>query len=84
MSGVEQSSDDSRLLAMPFVSLGMAFAAFLRVLISHINLFLVAMAALWGSEHGMLTTREAEVQLGGCVKSKVRLDRTRIALRKST
>jgi hypothetical protein len=75
MSGATQSIDDSRLLVMPFVSLGMAFAAFLRVLISHTNLFLVAMAALWGFEYGMLTTREAKVQLGGFVKSKVRLDR---------
>jgi hypothetical protein len=45
---------------MLFVSLGMTFAAFLRVLIGHTNLLLVAMAALWGFEYGMLTTREAE------------------------
>jgi len=73
MSDATQSIDDSRLLVMPFVSLGMAFAAFLRVLISHTNLFLVAMAALWGFEYGMLTTREAKVQLGGFVKSNRQL-----------
>ena len=68
MSGAKQSVDDSRLLAILFVSLGMAFGAFLRALIGHRNLFLVAMAALWGFEYGMLTTREAEVQLAGWVK----------------
>ena len=45
---------------MMFVSLGMAFAAFLPVLIGHTNLFLVAMASLWGLEYRMLMTREAE------------------------
>ncbi|HEY4047598.1 MAG TPA: hypothetical protein VGM27_12100 [Acidobacteriaceae bacterium] len=64
MSGAKQSIDNSRPLAMLFVSLDMAFAAFLRVLIGHTNLFLVAMAALWGFEYGMLTAREAEGTAG--------------------
>jgi hypothetical protein len=57
--GAKQSIDGSRLLPMLFVSFGMAFAAFLGVVIGHTNLFLVAMAALWGFGYGMLTTREA-------------------------
>jgi hypothetical protein len=65
MSGAKQSIDDSSLLAMLFVSLGMAFAAFLRVLIGHTNLFLVAMASLWGLEYRMLMTREAEYRWVG-------------------
>jgi uncharacterized membrane protein YccC len=44
---------------MLFVTFGMAFAAFLGVLIGHANFLLVAMAALWGFGYGMLTTREA-------------------------
>jgi hypothetical protein len=55
--GAKQSIDESRLLPMLFVSLGMAFAAFLGVLIGHANLLLVGMAALWGFGYGMLTTR---------------------------
>jgi len=57
--GAKQSIDDSPLLPMLFVSLGMAFAAFLGVLIGHANLLVVLMAALWGFGYGMLTTREA-------------------------
>jgi hypothetical protein len=57
--GAKQSIDESRLLPMLFVTLGMAFAAFLGVVIGHTNFFLVAMAALWGFGYGMLTTREA-------------------------
>jgi hypothetical protein len=57
--GAKQSIDDSPLLPMLFVSLGMAFAAFMGVVIGHTNLFLVGMAALWGFGYGMLTTREA-------------------------
>lgn len=57
--GAKQSIDDSRLLPMLFVSLGMAFAAFLGVVLGHTNFFLVVMAALWGFGYGMLTTREA-------------------------
>ena len=57
--GAKQSIDDSPLLPMLFVSLGMAVAAFLGVIIGHANLFLVVMAALWGFGYGMLTTREA-------------------------
>jgi hypothetical protein len=57
--GAKQSIDESRLLPMLFVTFGMAFAAFLGVVIGHTNFFLVAMAALWGFGYGMLTTREA-------------------------
>jgi hypothetical protein len=56
--GAKQSIDDSRLLPMLFVSLGMAFAAFLGVVIGHTNYFLVVTAALLGFGYGMLTTRE--------------------------
>jgi len=56
--GRKQSIDESPLLPMLFVSLGMAFAAFLGVVIGYTNYFLVAMAALWGFGYGMLTTRE--------------------------
>ena len=57
--GAKQSIDDSPLLPMLFVSLGMAFAAFLGVTIGYTNSLLVAMSALWGFGYGMLTTREA-------------------------
>ena len=57
--GAKQSIDDSPLLPMLFVSLGMAFAAFIGVVIGHANFLLVATAALWGFGYGMLTTREA-------------------------
>jgi hypothetical protein len=57
--GAKQSIDDSPLLPMLFVSMGMAFAAFIGVVIGHTNLFLVGMAALWGFGYGMLTTRES-------------------------
>ena len=56
--GAKQSIDESRLLPMLFVSLGMTFAAFLGVVIGYTNYFLVGMAALWGFGYGMLTTRE--------------------------
>src|SRR5580704_12068542 len=46
--GAKQSIDDSRLLPMLFVTFGMAFAAFLGVVIGHTNFILVATAALWG------------------------------------
>jgi uncharacterized membrane protein YccC len=57
--GRKQSIDKSPLLPMLFVCFGMAFAAFIGVVIGHTNYFLVAMAALWGFGYGMLTTREA-------------------------
>ena len=56
--GARQSIDDSRLLPMLFVSVGMTFAAFLGVLIGYTNYLLVPIAALWGFGYGMLTTRE--------------------------
>jgi hypothetical protein len=57
--GAKQSIDQSRLLPMLFVTLGMAFAAFLGVVIGHTDYILVVIAALWGFGYGMLTTREA-------------------------
>ncbi len=57
--GAKQSINDSRLVPMVFVSLGMAFAAFVGGVIGHTNYFLVVMSALWGFGYGMLTTREA-------------------------
>jgi uncharacterized membrane protein YccC len=57
--GAKQSIDESRLLPMLFVTIGMAISAFLGVVIGHTNFLLVAMAALWGFGYGMLTTREA-------------------------
>ena len=57
--GAKQSIDQSRLLPMLFVSLGMALAAFLGVVIGHTDYILVVTAALWGFGYGMLTTREA-------------------------
>jgi hypothetical protein len=56
--GAKQSIDDSRLLPMLFVSIGMTFAAFLGVIIGYTNYLLVPIAALWGFGYGMLTTRE--------------------------
>jgi uncharacterized membrane protein YccC len=56
--GRKQSIDETPLLPMLFVCLGMAFSAFMGVIIGHTNYFLVAMAALWGFGYGMLTTRE--------------------------
>jgi len=56
--GAKQSIDDSRLLPMLFVSIGMTFAAFLGVIIGYTNYLLVPMAAVWGFGYGMLTTRE--------------------------
>lgn len=57
--GAKQSIDDSPLLPMLFVSLGMALCAFLGVVIGHTNHLLVLVSALMGFGYGMLTTREA-------------------------
>ncbi len=56
--GAKQSIDESPLLPMLFVSIGMTFAAFLGVAIGYTNYLLVGMAAFWGFGYGMLTTRE--------------------------
>lgn len=55
--GHKQSIDESPLLPMIFVTLGMAFSGFVGVLIGHENLLLVFTAALWGFGYGMLTAR---------------------------
>jgi hypothetical protein len=56
--GKKQTIDESYLLPMIFVTLGMAFSGFLGVLLGHANLLLVFMTALWGFGYGMLTTRQ--------------------------
>jgi hypothetical protein len=55
--GQKHSIDNSSLLPMLYVTLGMAFSGFFGVLIGHQNLLLVFMAALWGFGYGMLTNR---------------------------
>jgi hypothetical protein len=55
--GQKHSIDDSSLLPMIFVTLGMSFAGFFGVLIGHENQLLVLASALWGFGYGMLTNR---------------------------
>jgi Fusaric acid resistance protein-like len=55
--GQKHRIEQSYLLPMIFVTLGMGFSGFLGVLIGHENLLLVIMTALWGFGYGMLTTR---------------------------
>lgn len=55
--GQKHRIDDSHLLPMLFVTIGMAFSGFFGVLIGHENLLLVFMSALWGFGYGMLTAR---------------------------
>lgn len=53
--GQKHSIDDTFLLPMILVTLGMAFSGFLGVLIGHENLLLVLISALLGFGYGMLT-----------------------------
>lgn len=55
--GQKHRIDDSHLLPMIFVTIGMAFSGLFGVLIGHDNLLLVLVAALWGFGYGMLTNR---------------------------
>jgi hypothetical protein len=55
--GQKQSIDDSYLLPMIFVTVGMAFSGFVGVTLGHENGLLVCMAALWAFGYGMLTSR---------------------------
>jgi uncharacterized membrane protein YccC len=57
--GKKQSIDDTHLLPMIFVTVGMALAGFLGVLIGHENFLLVAVTALLGFGYGQLTARPA-------------------------
>lgn len=57
--GQEHLIDDSSLLPMVFVTLGMAFSGFLGVLLGHENFLLVILAALWAFGYGMLTSAPA-------------------------
>jgi hypothetical protein len=55
--GQKHRIDDSHLVPMIFVTLGMAFSGFVGVLLGHENLGLVLCAALWAFGYGMLTAR---------------------------
>ena len=55
--GAKQRIDDSRLLPMIFVSLGMAFSTFVGMVVGHQNFLIVPLAALWGFGYGLLTSR---------------------------
>lgn len=57
--GAKQSIDDSRLLPMIFVSLGMSLSTFFGMIASHESFVLVILAALWGFGYGMLSKRQA-------------------------
>ncbi len=57
--GAKQRIDDSRLLPMIFVSLGMAFSTFIGMIAGHENFVLVPLAALWAFGYGLLSTRPA-------------------------
>lgn len=55
--GQKQLIDDSYLLPMIFVTIGMSFSGFMGVVLGHQSLPLVFVAALWAFGYGMLTTR---------------------------
>ena len=55
--GQKHAIDNSSLLPMIFVTLGMTFSGFLGVLLGHENLLLVVTAALMAFGYGMLTAR---------------------------
>jgi uncharacterized membrane protein YccC len=55
--GQKQSINDSYLLPMIFVTIGMAFSGFFGVIIGHENTLLVPMATLWAFGYGLLTAR---------------------------
>lgn len=55
--GQKHRIDDSHLLPMIFVTLGMAFSGFAGVLPGHEKLGLVFCAALWAFGYGLLTAR---------------------------
>jgi Fusaric acid resistance protein-like len=55
--GQKHRIDDSYLLPMIFVTVGMAFSGFFGVLIGHENLLLILVAMLMGFGYGLLTAR---------------------------
>jgi len=55
--GQKHRIDNSELVPMIFVTLGMAFSGFVGVLIGHENLLLVLLSALWAFGYGLLTRR---------------------------
>jgi hypothetical protein len=56
--GPKHRIDDSHLVPMIFVTLGMAFSGFVGVVLGHENLGLVFCAALWAFGYGLLTARQ--------------------------
>lgn len=57
--GAKQSIDDSRLLPMIFVNLGIAFSTFAGMVVGHTHFSLVLAAMLWGFGYGLLSNRPA-------------------------
>ena len=55
--GQKHRIDDSQLVPMILVTLGMAFSGFVGVLVGHENLLLVLLSALWAFGYGLLTAR---------------------------
>jgi len=55
--GQKHRIDDSELVPMIFVTLGMAFSGFVGVLVGHENLLLVLLSSVWAFGYGMLTPR---------------------------
>lgn len=55
--GQKHRIDDSELVPMIFVTLGMAFSGFVGVLVGYQNLLLVVLSALWAFGYGLLTAR---------------------------
>jgi hypothetical protein len=55
--GEKHRINDSNLVPMILVTLGMAFSGFVGVLLGHENLGLVFLAALWAFGYGLLTAR---------------------------
>jgi hypothetical protein len=55
--GQKHRIDNSELVPMIFVTLGMAFSGFVGVLVGHGNLLLVLLSALWAFGYGLLTAR---------------------------
>ncbi|MGH9562757.1 MAG: FUSC family protein, partial [Terracidiphilus sp.] len=55
--GQKHRIDNSELVPMIFVTLGMAVSGFAGVLVGHENVLLVLLSALWAFGYGMLTAR---------------------------
>ncbi len=55
--GQKHRIDNSQLVPMILVTLGMAFSGFVGVVVGHENLLLVFLSALWAFGYGLLTAR---------------------------